>query len=213
MRAFAMSSLFESTVTPTLSIFAIVELHQRQHDADAWIIRSSTTPTPCRALVRREPLRRDVARSSISFLEESSPVEVLDVADLHQQFFACAAASTRSASSSDAHSGFSINKWQPCASNGSDGLVLVRRTTRCRIAIRAQLLERREPPAIVFRADLRRARVAVENPASSAPAMRRRCAHGVPERADPATPQRIFGLAIREYSSWREKLAIRFFSR
>jgi hypothetical protein len=43
---------------------------------------------------------------------------VLHVADLDEAVFAWAAASTRSASSSEAQSGFSIRRWQPLARSG-----------------------------------------------------------------------------------------------
>jgi hypothetical protein len=45
MRALAISSLFESTVTPTLSIFAIGDFTSASTIPMSWIIRSSTTPT------------------------------------------------------------------------------------------------------------------------------------------------------------------------
>jgi len=45
MRAFAMSSLFESTVTPTLSILAIGDFTKASTMPMSWIIKSSTTPT------------------------------------------------------------------------------------------------------------------------------------------------------------------------
>lgn len=45
IRALAMSSLFESTVTPTLSIFAIGDFTSSITMPMSWIIRSRTTPT------------------------------------------------------------------------------------------------------------------------------------------------------------------------
>ena len=45
IRALAISSLFDRTVTPTLSIFAMGDFTSSRTMPMSWIIRSSTTPT------------------------------------------------------------------------------------------------------------------------------------------------------------------------
>jgi hypothetical protein len=73
MRALAMSSVFESTLTPTLSILRIGDFTSASTMPMSWIIRSSTTPTSVpRGLVGREPLGGDVLRPAGVLLEEGS---------------------------------------------------------------------------------------------------------------------------------------------
>ncbi len=86
IRAFAMSSVFERTLIPTLSILAIGDLTSASTIPMSWIMRSSTTPTSVpRTWYGRQPLGRDVLRPVRLLLEEGHDrVEMLDVADLDE---------------------------------------------------------------------------------------------------------------------------------